>query len=220
MAELIDKYFEKHLNLPQEEAIRLHSDYYQTYGLAIEGLVRHHEIDPLEYNSKVDDALPLEGLIRPRPELKQLLADIDRSQVRLWLFTNAYVNHAKRVVRLLGIDEDFDGVTYCDYSTVPFVCKPHRDAYVKAMKEAGVEEWGNCYFVGKLGRLGCDRGGSVADMFADDSYSNCVKAQELGWHTAHLVEDDAPVPKQKASEHQIRHLEDLRTVFPQFFKKD
>lgn len=55
---------------------------------------------------------------------------------------------------------------------------------------------------------------------ADDSYNNCVKAHELGWHTAHLVEDDAPVPKQKASEHQIRHLEDLRTAFPQFFKKD
>lgn len=55
---------------------------------------------------------------------------------------------------------------------------------------------------------------------ADDSYSNCVKAQELGWHTAHLVEDDAPVPKQKASEHQIRHLEDLRTVFPDFFKQN
>lgn len=154
MAELIDKYFQKHLDLPQEEAIRLHSDYYQTYGLAIEGLVRHHEIDPLEYNSKVDDALPLEGLIVPRPELKQLLADIDRSKVRLWLFTNAYVNHAKRVVRLLGIEGEFDGITYCDYSSVPFVCKPHKDAYVKAMKEAGVEKWEDCYFVGKFGGPG------------------------------------------------------------------
>lgn len=54
MANLIDQYFAKHLSLPYNEAVRLHKEYYRNYGLAIEGLVRHHEIDPLEYNSKVD----------------------------------------------------------------------------------------------------------------------------------------------------------------------
>lgn len=149
MADLIDRYFQKHLNLPQEEAVRLHQEYYTNYGLAIEGLVRHHEIDPLEYNAKVDDALPLDGVIKPRPELKKLLEDIDRSKVRLWLFTNAYINHAQRVIRLLGIEGMFEGVTYCDYSKVPFVCKPHKDAYAKAMKDAGVEKWEDCFFVGE-----------------------------------------------------------------------
>lgn len=152
MADLIDKYFAKHLNLPEEESTRLHSEYYTTYGLAIEGLVRHHEIDPLEYNAKVDDALPLDGVIKPRPELKQLLNDIDRSKVKLWLFTNAYINHARRVIRLLEIEDQFDGVTYCDYSSVPFVCKPQTDAYAKAMKEAGVEKWEDCFFVGEYQR--------------------------------------------------------------------
>lgn len=149
MADLIDKYFQKHLNLHQEEAVRLHQEYYTNYGLAIEGLVRHHQIDPLEYNAKVDDALPLDGVIKPRPELKKLLEDIDRSKVKLWLFTNAYVNHAHRVIRLLGIEGMFEGVTYCDYAKVPFVCKPQKDAYVKAMKEAGVEKWEDCFFVGE-----------------------------------------------------------------------
>lgn len=149
MADLIDTYFEKHLNLPRAEAVRLHKEYYTNYGLAIEGLVRHHQIDPLEYNAKVDDALPLDGVIKPRPELKKLLEDIDRSNIRLWLFTNAYVNHAHRVIRLLGIEDMFEGVTYCDYAKVPFVCKPQKDAYVKAMKEAGVEKWEDCFFVGE-----------------------------------------------------------------------
>lgn len=52
----------------------------------------------------------------------------------------------------------------------------------------------------------------------DDSYINCAKAQELGWNSAHLVEDDVTLPKQQASQYQIRHLEDLRLIFPQFFK--
>lgn len=150
MADLIDRYFATHLSLPWEDAVRLHREYYQNYGLAIEGLVRHHHIDPLEYNAKVDDALPLDGIIMPRPQLKKLLADLDRSKVKLWLFTNAYVNHAQRVIRLLDVGEFFDGVTYCDYRDIPLVCKPQPDMYAKAMRQAGVAKHEDCFFVGKL----------------------------------------------------------------------
>jgi len=132
-----DKYFTSHLSLSLADATKLHTSYYLTYGLAIEGLVRHHHIDPLAYNEQVDDALPLETVLHPDPALNKLLADVDRSKVKLWLFTNAYVNHARRVIRLLGIgsgevvpgkangdagsesDGDglgpFEGLTYCDY---------------------------------------------------------------------------------------------------------
>ncbi|KAI1816915.1 pyrimidine 5-nucleotidase [Poronia punctata] len=199
MAKLIDEYFAKHLGLPEADAIRLHSEYYKNYGLAIEGLVRHHQIDPLEYNAKVDDALPLEDLIKPSPQLRKLLEDIDKSKVKLWLLTNAYVNHGRRVVKLLEIDDLFEGLTYCNYSEVPFLCKPHPDMYAKAMKEAGVERPEDCYFI-------------------DDSYSNCAAAQKLGWTTAHLVEEELELPENPASKYQIRHLEELRTIYPQFFK--
>lgn len=148
MAELIDKYFAKHLDLPWEEAVRLHKEYYTSYGLAIEGLVRHHQINPLEYNAEVDDALPLQDIIKPDPELRKLLEGIDKSKVKIWLFTNAYVTHAKRVVRLLGIEDLFDGLTFCDYSQMPLICKPHPDMYKKGMREAGVSDVKDCYFVG------------------------------------------------------------------------
>jgi pyrimidine and pyridine-specific 5'-nucleotidase len=151
MAKLIDTYFANHLNLSDEDAVRLHKEYYQNYGLAIEGLVRHHQIDPLEYNSKVDDALPLEGIIMPNPRLRKMLQDIDRSKVKLWLFTNAYITHGRRVVRLLEIEDMFDGITYCDYSSSPLICKPHEDMFDKAMREAGVADVKDCFFVGKSG---------------------------------------------------------------------
>ncbi|CCC08178.1 hypothetical protein SMACR_01726 [Sordaria macrospora] len=203
MADLIDQYFAKHLNLPWDEAVRLHKEYYQNYGLAIEGLVRHHEIDPLEYNAKVDDALPLDNIIKPSASLKKLLQDIDRSKVKLWLFTNAYINHARRVVKLLEIEDFFEGITFCDYAQTPLVCKPSEEMFRKAMGQAGVPEgrWGDCYFV-------------------DDSYLNCKKAQELGWKTAHLVEEGVTPPKTPASKYQIATLEELRTIFPEVFKKD
>lgn len=149
MADLIDQYFSKHLEIPWDEAVKLHKQYYTNYGLAIEGLVRHHQIDPLDYNDKVDDALPLENIIKYDPELRELLEDIDRTKVKTWLFTNAYVNHGKRVVRLLGIEDLFEGLTYCNYAEQPLLCKPHPDMYKKAMKEAGVERPEDCFFVGK-----------------------------------------------------------------------
>ncbi|KAL5366101.1 HAD-like domain-containing protein [Aspergillus floccosus] len=178
LSNLIDNYFEKHLGLSREEAIYLHQEYYKHY---------------------VDDALPLENTIKPDPELRTLLEDIDRAKVRLWLLTNAYKAHDERVVKLLGVDDLFEGLTYCNYAEIPLICKPHIDMFRKAMTKAGVQENGNCYFV-------------------DDSYSNCAGARQAGWIAAHLIEEGLPTPATPACQYQIRNLEELRTVYPQFFK--
>lgn len=138
-----------HLELSKDEANELHMRYYKDYGLAIEGLVRHHKVDPLEYNRQVDDALPLEDILEPNEKLRQMLDDIDKTKVKLWLLTNAYVTHGKRVVKLLQIDDMFEGLTFCDYAARPFLCKPAPAMYEKAMREAGVTEKEDCYFVGK-----------------------------------------------------------------------
>lgn len=145
---LLDKFFVKHLDLKSEDAHMLHQKYYKEYGLAIEGLTRHHKIDPLAFNYEVDDALPLDNILKPDPKLRKLLENLDTTKVKPWLLTNAYVNHAKRVVKLLGIEDLFEGVTYCDYGALPLVCKPSQDMYAKAEKEAGAPSTDQCYFVG------------------------------------------------------------------------
>jgi len=151
MSELIDHYFMRHLSLDRADAYRLHQEYYKTYGLAIEGLVRHHKIDALEYNSQVDDALPLEEILSQDLQLRKLLEDIDKTKVKLWLFTNAYVNHGRRVVKILGVEDLFEGMTYCDYASQPLLCKPSEAMFQKAMREAGVDDVKDCYFVGEEG---------------------------------------------------------------------
>lgn len=199
MGTLIDEYFQTHLSLTQKDANELHMRYYKDYGLAIEGLVRHHKVDALEYNTQVDDALPLEDVLSPNPQLRAFLEDLDTSKVKPWLFTNAYVNHGKRVVKLLDIADLFEGITYCDYAALPFLCKPSPDMFKKAMREAEVKDVNDCFFV-------------------DDSALNATGAQKLGWTSVHLVEPDVTVPAQPASKYQIRDLEELRDLFPQFFK--
>ena len=149
MQVLINDYFVKHLSLSDEDARLLHQKYYTDYGLAVSGLALHHKIDPLDFNREVDDALPLDGLITYNPQLRQLLADFDKSKVKMWLFTNAYITHAKRVIRLLGVEDIFEGITYCDYGTIPLLSKPHVEMYEKAEVEAGAKAAGECFFVGK-----------------------------------------------------------------------
>lgn len=199
MGQLIDEYFITHLSISQEEATELHQRYYKDYGLAIEGLVRHHKIDPLEYNRKVDDALPLDDIIKPNPKLRKLLEDIDTSKVKLWLFTNAHVTHGTRVVKLLGIDDLFEGITYCDYEAPRLLCKPAPEMFAKAMREAGANHPEDCYFV-------------------DDSMINAIGGKAYGWKAAHLVEPGTKAPPEPVADHQIEDLEELRTVFSELFK--
>ena len=179
------------LELTKEDATHLHRYYYTHYGLALSGLVRHHTINVLNYNSLVDDALPLQDILQPSPSLTHLLSDLHLSNTtsKLWLFTNAYITHAKRVVKLLGIEDFFDGVTYCDYvqgeKDGRLVCKPEREMFEKAMHDTGLvvgRDEGRCFFV-------------------DDSVANCIAARRLGWGgVAHLAEPEVEPVVQEGGE--------------------
>ena len=83
---------------------------------------------------------------------------MDKTKVKPWLFTNAYVTHGRRVVALLGVEDLFEGITYADYSAPSrgerMICKPAEEAYLKAMKEAKVQETSKCFFVGMLESVG------------------------------------------------------------------
>ena len=188
MGQLIDDYFQTHLSLSREDSNYLHHHYYREYGLAIEGLVRHHKIDPLEYNEKVDDALPLDDIIKPDLKLRKLLERIDRSKVKVWLFTNAY------------IEDQFDGITYCDYVVTPLLCKPATDMFDKAMHESDTHDLSECYYV-------------------DDSGINVRGGKAYGWKSAHLVEPGLSDPPEKPlADVQISSLYELPDIFPELFK--
>jgi len=199
MQKLIDDFFIKHLSLTAEDALMLHQRYYKDYGLAIEGLARHHRIDPLVFNREVDDALPLDDILSPDLELRAFLEAFDRTKVKLWLFTNAHVTHGTRVVKLLDIEDCFEGITYCDYAVQTLIPKPRPAMFEKAELEAKAASSDQCYFV-------------------DDSYINCTAANARGWHTIHLVEPGVPEPPQKASQYQISHLKEIHGLFLQFLK--
>lgn len=202
----IHRYFKKNLHLNDKEAHQLHMYYYKQYGLALEGLVRLHKVDALEYNRVVDDALPLDKILVPNPKLREMLLEMKNSGKveRLWLFTNAYKNHALRVIYLLGLGDIFDGVTYCDYNDFPLICKPMENSFQKAFDESGTVNLENIYFI-------------------DDSEINVKAARKFGWKKViQYIELDSDLPNDLNAYpaldiHVIRSILDLKKVCPELF---
>lgn len=201
----ICRYFKHQLKLNDKEASQLSSSYYTQYGLAIRGLVKHHQIDALEYNKAVDDTLQLQDILKPDLQLRALLQKLKSSKKidRMWLFTNSYKNHALRCIKLLGIADLFHGITYCDYSQDDLICKPNSLAFDKAKKESGLGNYKNAYFV-------------------DDSGNNIKTGIELGIAKCiHLVElqVDLELGATPAGALVIDSILDLPKVIPEIFEE-
>ena len=202
----IHRYFKKHLHLNDKEAHDLHMHYYKQYGLALEGLVRLHKVDAMEYNKVVDDALPLDKILTPNPKLRNLLLDLKKSGKveRLWLFTNAYKNHGLKVIELLGLGDIFDGLSFCDYNNFPLICKPMEGAFEKAFIESGAVKKENVYFI-------------------DDSEINVKAARKFDWgKVIQYVELDSDLPEDLNTYpaldiHIVRSIMDLRSVCSELF---
>lgn len=200
MQEKIHEYFKHNLQLNDEDAYRLHHNYYKTYGLAIEGLVRNHQVDALDYNSKVDDALDLHAVLRYDKPLRDTLLKVKQSGEfdYFWLVTNAYKNHALRVISFLGIGDLFDGLTYCDYAKFPIVCKPMKEYFLNVFD---------------LTQLDYENKDVLAKQwFIDDSELNVKAAYDLGvGHVIHYVEHDEDIAKLKQKDDFTKYYGDGAT---------
>jgi len=215
MGKQIHNYFLT-LGLDDDEASRLHLQYYTTYGLALRGLTRHHQVDPLDFDAKCDRSLPLEEMLKPNPTLRKLLQDIDRTKCRVWALTNAYEPHARRVLRILGLEDQIEGLVYCDYTLPNFTCKPEPEYYQDALGKAKITDPSKCLFV-------------------DDNRTNVNAAKALGWgRCAHFSEngltsmeggklkiigDEQDQDEIENDVMTISDLEDLRAIWPDIFRK-
>lgn len=209
----IHQYFKDHLELDDASANELHMSYYKTYGLALEGLVRNHKVDALEYNSKVDDSLDLKSVLKANLKLRQLLIEIRKSGEfdYFWLVTNAYKNHAMRCISFLGLGDLFDGLTFCDYSKFPIICKPMKEYYYGFFDKTGID-YHNKEVMSK-------------QYFIDDSEINCKAAFDLGMgHVFHYVEVDSEHEKLVSNDDfgkyygkgkitLVRHILDIEDYF-------
>lgn len=182
------QYMEERLGLSPQEANRLRHEYFTTYGTTLRGLQNHHHIDVDEYLAYVHD-LPLPQFIQPDPGLRHMLSSLSQ---RKYIFTNADREHATRVLKVLQLEDLFDGII--DVRAIDFICKPDPRAYRLAMKLSAESNPGRCLLV-------------------DDSTRNLAPARLMGFTTV-LVGATQSDP---AATFSISHLKQLPQALPELW---
>ena len=120
----INRYLLERLNLSEAEARELRLRYFNQYGTALRGLVvERPDVDPEDYLRFVHD-IRLTDYISPSPALAEMLRSIPLAKV---IFTNATVEHARCVLGILGIANQF--VDIVDVRRVNYIIKPDPRAY-------------------------------------------------------------------------------------------
>jgi len=185
----MNAYMEGLIGLPREEIVNLRQSYLEKYGTTLRGLQAYYEVDADEYLAFVHD-LPLEKYILPDPDLRQLLLSLHQHR---WVFTNADVNHARRVLNILGVFDCFDGII--DIRAIDFACKPETIAYQRAMVVARDDDPAKC-------------------VLFDDSARNLAPAHAIGFYTVLVGKDGTGLPVDRA----IPSLHQLRECMPELWQ--
>ncbi len=127
----IESYMEERLNIPKREIPALRNEYLTRYGTSLRGLIDHYQVDPDDYLLYVHD-VPIEAMVRPSARLSKMLAALPQQK---WVFTNASLAHARRVLAALGVSQYFTGIL--DVKAMNLRNKPEADVYALALEKAG-----------------------------------------------------------------------------------
>jgi pyrimidine 5'-nucleotidase len=188
--ERMAQFMENRLGFSPEEIPEIRRTYFETYGTTLKGLQINYQVDADEYLSYVHD-LPLEKYIAPDEKIRPLLTSLPQ---RKWIFTNADINHARRVLSILDIDDCFAGII--DIHALRFFCKPDLQAYHNALSVAGENNPIHCV------------------MF-DDAPRNLVPAKQLGMTTIQV----GTHPRSASADFSITSLHELPFTMPELWQK-
>ncbi len=163
MTARIDRYMHDVLGIPQDKILPTREKYYNTYGSTLRGIQMHHTIDSEDFLAYVHD-IDLTQYLKPDPALRQALESIPQPK---WIFTNSDRNHSARVLRILGLEDIFEGIL--DVWAMHYVPKPSPWVYKHAMALTGNNDPQTC-------------------MFIDDTLKNLGAPQKMGFTTVWIDE--------------------------------
>ena len=190
--ERMNQYMVERLGVPAARAQDLRKFYFETYGTTLRGLQRDYQVDVDEYLAYVHD-LKLADYLQVDPQLAPLLRALPQTR---WIFTNADIDHARRVLDFLGLQDCFAGII--DVRAIDFACKPEPIAYQRALALVGGPQPAECILI-------------------DDAPRNLAGARALGFTTV-LV---GPHPSENGVAcYTIPSLLDLPQALPELWITD
>jgi putative hydrolase of the HAD superfamily len=127
----INRYMTEVVGIPAAKVDALRREYWRLYGVTLQGLIRHHGVDPEDYLHYVHD---VDVNSRLSPDLA-LRTALDNLPHRKAVFTNGSVCHAGRVLSALGIEDIFEEVY--DIRVAEYLPKPWPEPYHAVLEKLG-----------------------------------------------------------------------------------
>ena len=122
VSKLMTKYISEKLNIDLKKAKELQTNYFYKYITSLNCLMIHHDIPPKEFLKYVHD-IDLSFMKKD----KILRQELENLKMRKLIFTNGSTDHAKNVLRHLGIDDLFQGIF--DITDAEYQPKPEPKAF-------------------------------------------------------------------------------------------
>src|SRR5258706_4139251 len=139
-------YMRDRMGIHEEHVSQLRDQYSKVYDTTLRGLQERHHVDVEDFLAFVHD-LPLKDYLTPNPTQREI---IDSLPSRKLIFTNADVNHARRVLTALQLDDLFD--TIVDVNAVAPYCKPMPESFAIAQELADEPDPRKCVMIDDLPR--------------------------------------------------------------------
>jgi pyrimidine 5'-nucleotidase len=144
--ERMNLYMYERLGIPEKDVPQLREQYFKMYGTTLRGLQARHQVDAEDFLAFVHN-LPLKEYLMPNPLQREVIASL---RTRKLIFTNADVNHARRVLAALNLDDLFEVIV--DVNAVSPYCKPMPESFAIAMDLADEPDPRKCVMIDDLPR--------------------------------------------------------------------
>ncbi|HZM24081.1 MAG TPA: pyrimidine 5'-nucleotidase [Anaerolineales bacterium] len=139
-------YMRDRIGIPEKDVPQLREQYFKMYGTTLRGLQARHQVDVEDFLAFVHD-LPLNEYLKPDPVQRDIISSLG---TRNLVFTNADVNHARRVLSALKLDDLFKVIV--DVNAVSPYCKPMPESFAIAMDVANEPDPRKCVMIDDLPR--------------------------------------------------------------------
>ena len=139
-------YMVKRMGLPEKDVPALREQYFKMYGTTLRGLQARHQVDKQDFLAYVHE-VPLEKYLTPDPIQRSIIASLPNRKL---IFTNADINHARRVLAALQLDDLFDAII--DINAVAPYCKPMPESFAIVQELADEPDPRKCVLIDDLPR--------------------------------------------------------------------
>ena len=159
----MNEYISSYLDISLEDASSLRESYWERYGATLKGLIKHHNINPIDFLSVTHNLQDFNKLVLPENNLKKTLSKI---QGRKIIYTNAPKTYTYKTLKISKIFELFDEIFTIEDSN--FIPKPDQFTMNTFLKKYNISE----------------------GFFIDDVKENLIAAKNSGLTTIWITNEE------------------------------